>query len=63
MVPMMMLQEQLQLLKWQSISMAKTTMQHSFVFFFAGEEKEVVGSKHLIKKLKAQDFKLACEQY
>lgn len=39
-------------------SMAKSNKRSILFVFFAGEEKGLLGSKHLAKKLKAQDFKL-----
>ena len=55
---MMMPQELLQLLKWRNISTANNNKRSILFVFFAGEEKGLLGSKHLAKKLKAQDFKL-----
>jgi Zn-dependent M28 family amino/carboxypeptidase len=51
---MMMPQEQLQLLKWQNISVPLNNKQKYSFVFFCWEEKILVGSKHLPKKLKAQ---------
>ncbi|WP_338646262.1 M28 family peptidase [Flavobacterium sp. KS-LB2] len=39
-------------------SIAKNNKRSILFVFFAGEEKGLLGSKHLAKKLKAQDFKL-----
>jgi hypothetical protein len=46
---MMMLQEQLQLLKWQNISVPLKIINEVFFLFFAGEGL-LVGSKHLAQK-------------
>jgi Zn-dependent M28 family amino/carboxypeptidase len=40
------------------LSIAKTTSSILLCFFLQEKKRKLLGSKHLVKKLKAQDFKL-----